>query len=281
MRYIIMNNAITFMEDELLKLAGVEEERKEWNHYTYNGVPVPRVSHILAQCTSNDYLIQWAANIGRRKYDMIREKALTVGTIVHELIDQYLTSKYIDKNSDYKLKYDWNLIDPMYKESVVNAFEGFTAWELSLNCKGYQIEDVYGLEIPIITPWYGGTIDGIIKIQGVWYIVDFKTSKQIDESYILQTAAYLYGIESGFLPGAPQIGGIGIIRVDKSKLSTFDDLFLNKHNPYQNDIILKAQECFRSYLAAYYRTINHIYNIQSFSKLYDSRTIFKENIEVK
>lgn len=272
MRYIIMNNAITFIEDELLKLAGVEEERKEWNHYTYNGAPVPRVSHILSQCTSNDYLIQWAANIGRRKYDAIREKALTVGTIVHELVDDYLTAKYTDKKP---FSVDYSLIDDDYKSAVYNAFENFKLWEARLNSFDIQIEEIYGFEIPIITPWYGGTIDAIFKINGIWYLIDFKTSKQIDESYILQTAAYLYGIDNGFLPGAPEIGGIGIIRMDKSNYGVISDLFLNKSNPYQNDIITKAQECFRSYLNAYYRTINHVYNVQSYSKLYNPKEIFE------
>ena len=270
-----MKNAITFMEDELLKLDGIDQERTEWNHYEYNGVPVPRVSYILKQCSDNDYLIQWAASVGRKRYDYIRDRALTIGTIVHEMVDQYLTSKYIDKNFDYKLEYDWHSIEKPYREGAWNAFNGFTSWEIRLNTFGYKIEEIYGFEIPIITPWYGGTIDAILKINGVWYLVDFKTSNQIDESYILQTAAYLYGIENGFLPGAPEIGGIGIIRMDKKRFDHYEDLFLNKSNPYQNDIILKAEECFRSYLAAYYRTINHVYNIQTYQQIYDPKTIFR------
>ena len=272
MRYITMNNAITFMEDELLKLAGIEEERKEWNHYKYNEIPVPRVSHILSQCSDNDYLIQWAANIGRRKYDTIREKALTVGTIVHEMVDEYLTTKYKDKKN-YVADYD--AVEPEYRSAVYNAFENFKLWETRLNSFGCQIDDIYGFEIPIITPWYGGTIDAIFKINGVWYLIDFKTSKQIDESYILQTAAYLYGIDNGFLPGTPEIGGIGIIRMDKTSYGVINDLFLNKSDAYQMDIILKAQECFKSYLTAYYRTINHVYNIQGYSRIYDPKEIFE------
>ena len=272
MRYITMNNAITFMEDELIKLAGIEEERKEWSHYKYNDIPVPRVSHILSQCSDNDYLIQWAANIGRRKYDAIREKALTVGTIVHEMVDEYLLIKYKDKRS-YVANYDE--VDPDYRTAVYNAFENFKLWETRLNSFGIQIDDIYGFEIPIITPWYGGTIDAIFKINGIWYLIDFKTSKQIDESYILQTAAYLYGIDNGFLPGAPEIGGIGIIRMDKTNYGVISDLFLNKSDAYQMDIILKAQECFKSYLNAYYRTINHVYNIQSYNRIYNPKEIFE------
>ena len=60
------------LKDDILELDGIEEIREEqWNHYCYekNSNGVPRVSHILAQCRSSEWLIQWAANIGRRKYD--------------------------------------------------------------------------------------------------------------------------------------------------------------------------------------------------------------------
>ena len=268
-----MNNAITFMEDEILKLNGIDEERKEWNCYKYNDTPVPRVSHILAQCTNNDYLIQWAANIGRRKYDWIREKALTVGTIVHEMVDDYLTAKYIN-HTTYTV--DYGNIEPEYRDSVYNAFENFKLWEKRLESFNAHIEEIFGFEIPIITPWYGGTIDAIFKINGVWYLIDFKTSKQIDTSYILQASAYLLGIDSGYLSGAPNIGGIGIIRMDKSRYGAIDDLFLNKSDINQNAIITDAEECFKSYLYAYYRSINHQYNIDNYSKTYNAKEIFEE-----
>ena len=63
------------LKDDILELDGIEEIREEqWNHYCYekNSNGVPRVSHILAQCRSSEWLIQWAANIGRRKYDYYR-----------------------------------------------------------------------------------------------------------------------------------------------------------------------------------------------------------------
>lgn len=242
-----------FLENDILELEGIDFTRdKVWDKYIYDGHGVPRVTKIIAQCQNSDYLIQWAANIGRRKYDYYREKALSVGTIVHESIDNYLIAKY-HNNTGYAVDYD-NIPDDQ-KSSVYNAYENFKVWERKLNSLGYYIEEVVGLEIPIVTPWFGGTIDAIFKINGLYYVIDFKTSKSISNEYIVQVCAYMWGINNGYA-NLPHIDGIGIIRVDKTKHDTFDDLFINEHTVEGFNIINKAQLAFGAYLESYYRTVN-------------------------
>jgi len=274
-----MDNAIMFMDDELLELDGISNERKDWLTYTYNGTPVPRVSHILSQCRDNEWLVNWAAVVGKSKVDYYREKACTIGSIAHEIIENYLITKYKPSLGTNAPVIEYADIDSEYRASVYNSVENFKLWEKRLNESfGCQIEDIFGFEVPIVTPWYGGTIDGIIKINGLWYIIDFKTSKEIDPSYILQTAAYLWGVSNGFLENAPDISGIGIIRVDKKAYGKIDDLFLNKFDPYQLSMLDNAMRCFGSYVNAYYRSKSIDYTVNKYHKEYEPIKVFLSTI---
>lgn len=226
--------------------------------YEYNGNPVPRVSNILDTAIGNKELIDWAASINKSSYEYIRDSALETGTITHEAIDDYLSGikdfyERIDKKS-FNTK-----ITGMAKQAVKN----FLHWESYINNFGYMIDEIIGLEIPIITPWYGGTTDAILRINGAVYLIDFKTSKQISFTYPLQASAYALGINSGYSDIKIKIDGIGIIRVDKYK-DAFDDYFLNYHIPNQADQLNQYTNAFISILNSYY----HINNTKVLNKDY-------------
>lgn len=260
-----MENII--LDEELLELEGIENIRSEWEKYNYNNNGVPRVTHILSQCEDKDGLVQWAANMGRRKYDYYRERAMNIGTIVHEIIDDYLL--YHINDPGFKIEYNnYYLFEPSYKESIDTAFNNFLIWKSNLENSGYYIEQVVGIEIPIVNPWFGGTIDAIFKINGKYYIIDFKTSKQISTSYLLQTSAYMWSINNGYSPNLPHIDGIGIIRVDKNKFNCLDDLFLNSSDIYQNNYIINFQNCFLSYVDSYYRSKSCDYIFENYYNQY-------------
>ena len=262
------------LEDDILDLDGIEEIRiDEWNHYSNNDHGVPRVSHILAQCRKSDWLIQWAANIGRRKYDYYRNKALDIGTISHEVIDNYLIDTYV-KHSITTFVADYDNIQQEYKESVYNCFENFKLWEKRLYNYGGKIDEIIGLEITVTCPWYGGTIDCIARINGAVYIIDFKTSKQITAEYLLQVAAYMWIINNGYAPGLPHIDGVGIVRMDKNKYGVIDDYFLNDFDPYHHDMIVSYQNCFMEYVNAFYRSINTEYVFDQYKKVYVPEKIY-------
>lgn len=261
-----------FLDNDILELEGIEEVRsQEWINYNHDEKGVPRVSHILAQCENQEGLIQWAANIGRRKYDYYREKALNIGTIVHENIDEYLMSKYV-YHTPFSI--DFNNIEDDYRKSVYNSFENFKLWEKRLEEYGCKIEEVVGLEIKVTCLWYGGTIDGIVKINGRYYIIDFKTSKKISMSYFLQASAYMWIVNNGYAPGLPHIDGIGIIRVDKSSYGTISDLFLNSFIPEQNDIIIAHQNCFMSYVNTFYRNKSTEYIFDNYQRIYNPKNTY-------
>lgn len=254
-----MDNII--LDEELLELEGIEKIREEWQKYSFEGKGIPRVTKILAQCENQEWLIQWAANVGRRKYDYYREKATTIGTIVHDIIDEYLCYHLNDPN--FKINYDkYVSFELDFKSQIDTAFGNFLLWKSNLENHGYYIEQVVGVEIPVSCPWFGGTIDAIFKINGKFYIIDFKTSKQISTSYLLQTTAYMWIINNAYASDLPHIDGVGIIRVDKTKVGCLDDLFLNSSDPYQYNCIINFQNCFMSYVDSYYRSnsCDYIFN---------------------
>ena len=249
------------LDEELLELEGIESYRKDWEVYSYNNTAVPRVSHILKQCEDQEGLIQWASNVGRKKYDYYRTRAMEIGTIVHGVIDDYLCNHLGDPN--YKIPYNnFYQFQIDYEIPIDTAFGNFLLWKSIVEEGGGKLEEVVGVEIPVTCPWFGGTIDAIFKINGHYYIIDFKSSKQISMSYLLQTSAYMWCVNNGYAPGLPHIDGIGIIRVDKNKTNCLDDLFLNMNNPVEANYITQYTNCFLSYVESYYRSksCNYIYD---------------------
>lgn len=241
------------------------------NYYEFNEVGVPRVSHILEACRDQSNLITWAAGIPEYLYNNIRNKALTVGTEVHHKIENYL--RYIFGQSDVEDIINLEDQKDSYQEEIDIAYGNFKNWVLNCKSKGINFEELVGLEIPVICPWYGGTIDCIMKINGCYYIIDFKTSKSISYSYLMQSAAYMWIINNGYTK-LPHIDGVGIIRVDKKNtFSGFEDLFLNVYNPYQNYMINQFQMTFCSYVDSYYRTLHTDNLISEYKSSYDIKNL--------
>ena len=260
---MIIDQLELILDNDLMELEGIDKARENiWLHYKdANDNPIPRVTHIIKQCTDQDYLIKWAARIGYNKYEMYREKALEVGTLAHYYIDLYLEAKYIKKDMSL-FKIDYDNMGMVYRSSVYNTIESFIAWEKNLNKMGYFIEEVIGIEVPVRCPWFGGTVDAILRINGAVYLIDFKTSKQISTDYLVQASAYMWMINTGYAPELPKIDGIGIIRVDKQTIK-FNDLFLNNYNTDGNWYIGRLMQTFLSYVESYYRTINveHMFGV--------------------
>lgn len=265
---MIIDQLELVLDNDLLELEGIDNARENiWLHYKdANDNPIPRVTHIIKQCTDQEYLIKWAARIGYNKYEMYREKALEVGTLVHFYIDLYLEAKYIKKDiSLFKINYDE--IGVAYRAAVHNGIESFIAWEKNLNQMGYFIEEVIGLEVPVRCPWFGGTVDAILRINGAVYLIDFKTSKQITTDYLIQAAAYMWMINNGYAPELPLIDGIGIIRVDKQSIR-FNDLFLNCWKLDARNFVTRLIQTFLSYVESYYRTINSNFMFDCYNKTF-------------
>lgn len=255
---LIENNDI----QDLLLLDTIDDDYREkyFNIYNFYGLGVPRVSEILKETINKEYLTIWAAKIGSQQMAIEKNRATTIGSRVHSMIEHYLTT-----GEDKDLSY---MTAPSLMKFIKTAYKNFKNWVSYIESLGYHIEEIIAIEKPIICPLYGGTIDCILRINGKVYIVDFKTSKQISYEYIIQTCAYMWAVNNGYAPDLPHIDGIGIIRIDKEN-SKFEDLFLNEYIPEQAQIINHYYNGFGSMLSSFYNNINMKLLFSNYKKSYN------------
>ncbi len=207
-------------------LPGVEESRKKFGTYTFEGMQVPRVSEILSTCFDKEHLIYWASRVGLG-YTSIKKESTTIGTYAHTQIENLVNNKMVSTDNIYVNK---------YRTAVETCLYNFSLFLSRINNMGVKINPLY-TEYEIVTPWYGGTIDCIANlefkddfIQSKNVIIDYKTSKTISPEYIMQTFAYLWAVNwlNQFrCAGLPHVDGIFIIRVDKNKENNFDYIYLD------------------------------------------------------
>lgn len=203
--------------------------RKLFRKYEFMGIPVPRVNEMLEACVGKPGLQYWAAGLGSTEaYNQAKRYALTCGSFLHEMIENYM--KY---QTDLVL----NIYIPEIKDQVNNAYTNFKNWYNSMISNGYILKPLY-TEKEITCPWYGGTIDCVLNITHKTknisdnIILDYKSSKKIDPDYILQTYAYMWSWNWNKMyidPSLPEMTGIGILRLDKETFK-FDSAFLTKKN---------------------------------------------------
>jgi len=246
--------------EDIFNLKNIDESFRSrvFGYYTFNGFPVPRVSDILAYCGNKDGIIKWAASLDTKEYYKIKNIALRVGSAAHKAIEDYILGLYPSKTC-LDILYDNEgkaLHGKAEISQAVNCFKNFLAWERNLNHYGMEIEKVLDSEVPLITPYYGGTFDLVLQINGSVYVVDLKSSKRISYEYCIQTAAYYWAIVNGYCESVPFVNGVGIVRIDKYKENSFGDLFFNTHIPYQNQALQYYINTFIAYLNAYYHGKN-------------------------
>ena len=203
---------------------------KHFNYYDYQNIGVPRVSNILDRCINKEFLINWAIKLGLKRYMFEKNKATTIGSRTHELIEEYLLKGTFSDRVMYKTP-------PSMKKNVNIAFDNFKYWLNNMINHGIFISDIICIEKVISCPYFGGTVDCICRINGKVYLIDFKTSKRISIEYLMQVCAYTWIINSGYMPNLPKIDGVGIIRVDKESRHKYEDLFLSFDIPFQAQII--------------------------------------------
>lgn len=244
--------------NDIYKLKNITNKQrdKRFTYYDYMGIPVPRVSNILDYCSDQSGIISWAASCGK-KYVNIRDDALTIGTMVHEAIEKYLKRELdIGELAD-------EFGNDRLSEQACTAFKNFVAWQRSLEFAGFYIEHIYAIEEVMTCPYFGGTCDAIVRINGADYVIDFKTSKYINTSYLIQLSVYYWLINNGYCKVINHVDGIGVIRVDKNTKNKYDDFFLNAHIPWQNESLNTYINTFGSYCNAYYHGINAMVEFNS------------------
>jgi hypothetical protein len=170
-------------------------------YYRRNGKYYPSVTYVLGYYPKGKFFENWLKQVGFSA-DYIVKKAAEEGTQVHELAEAYLNGEEL------------NFLDergrPQYNPDVWQMFLRFVEfWE---TFKPTLIET----EVHIFSDKLkvAGTCDLIVEINGELWLLDLKTSNQLQTVYELQTAVYGQCYEECF---GKKIDHYGILWLKSSK----------------------------------------------------------------
>jgi hypothetical protein len=170
-------------------------------YYRRNGKYYPSVTYVLGYYPKGKYFENWLKQVGFAS-DYIVKKAAEEGTQVHELCEAYLNGE--------ELKFLDDKGRPQYNPDVWQMFLRFVEfWE---EFKPTLIETEVHLFSDILK--VAGTCDLIVEINGEIWLLDLKTSNQLQLTYELQTAVYGQCYEECF---GKKINRYGILWLKSSK----------------------------------------------------------------
>jgi hypothetical protein len=170
-------------------------------YYRRNGKYYPSVTYVLGYYPKGKFFENWLKQVGFAS-DYIVKKAAEEGTQVHELCEAYLNGE--------ELKFLDDKGRPQHNPDVWQMFLRFVEfWELF---KPTLIETEVHLFSDILK--VAGTCDLIVEINGEIWLLDLKTSNQLQLTYELQTAVYGQCYEECF---GKKIDRYGILWLKSSK----------------------------------------------------------------
>lgn len=175
--------------------------------YQLDGKRVPRVTEVLSAMLHEDGLMNWANGLGwkRISYRAFMRDAADKGTYSHLAVEKYLRNGSLDLN-------ELGIPNERVMQTVQSCMDGFVDWWKKLHKKYKKIEIVF-LEETMIHPYFGGTCDCLLKLDGKYWLVDFKTSNHMNFNYALQLAAYRFLLKE--LKGI-EISGATVLRLSKT-----------------------------------------------------------------
>lgn len=198
--------------------------------YVYNNHDVPRATEIISKMIHEDGITQWANSLGFKHigYNKALGEAADYGTKAHKGIEYYLKNKTI----------------PLDTPQII--LDGFKLWWDKININ--NTISILGQEHKLVCEWYGGTYDLLMSVNGIPWLVDFKTSNHVTYKYFIQLAAYnriLRDIENIIL------GGVVILQLDKNK-PKYTEYVLDLSNEGQRNYFSICERTFMGLLYSYY-----------------------------
>jgi len=144
------------------------------------GEEVPSVTTVLSSTSDKSGIDEWKRRVGHEEAERILKESTTIGTNVHNALENYLQDKNWNINDDgsYISKTSISILN-CFIDNLIN-----------------DIDEVWGLEVGLILDGlYAGTADCIGKFDGQESLIDFKTAKKVKpkewiEDYFLQCSAY-------------------------------------------------------------------------------------------
>ena len=150
-------------------------------HYDIGEEKLPSVTTILQATQSEEkkrILAEWKQKVGDNKADYIRDTAAARGTVMHRIIEGYLTGEGHADLSD------------------MGQVAGLMAQKIFKDGLKGSMEEIWGSEITLYYPGlYAGATDLVGIYEGRESIIDFKQSnkpkrREWIEDYFMQLAAY-------------------------------------------------------------------------------------------
>jgi len=192
----------------------VDKSKSSRGRYNLDGKPLTGVTSIV-NMQAKGFLVNWAASEAYKECltlpkdkiaEILKSKqyahtkkgddAKGSGTLAHEYVETFI-KKYIETKGYIR--------EAIQDEGVKNSVERFYDWAESNKVDFLASEvSVYSREF-----WFAGTFDFICKIGEKTLLGDFKTSKQIDDTYFAQGAGYAIAVEEN----NPEIKFDGVIIV--------------------------------------------------------------------
>jgi hypothetical protein len=145
---------------------------------------VPSVTWITHHYPKGIGFMQWLASKGWDEAQAIKQAAGNKGSKVHEAISAVLRGEEVRIDSKF-MNRDAEREEELSLEEC-DAIKSFVDWRNEFK------PETIAFDVTVFSEKYGyaGTIDYICRIDGLVFIIDFKTSAQVWPEYELQVSAY-------------------------------------------------------------------------------------------
>ncbi|MCW8932150.1 MAG: PD-(D/E)XK nuclease family protein [Gammaproteobacteria bacterium] len=168
----------------------------------------------------------------KKAYCVKRDSAATSGTKCHKAIELYIAN-----DTGMTFEVEAMLGDD---DKARTGFEAFLEWESVNHVKWLETE----CKVTSVLYGYAGRFDAIAEVNGVRYLIDFKTSSGVYDEMSYQLCAYRQAYNEQLEEGQEPIEKLAILHLDKlTGEPTFKPIIKN---------VLRYTELFNTLVRAYY-----------------------------
>ena len=181
-------------------------------YYRRNGEFYPSVTYVLQAYPKGKHFEDWLKRHGYTA-DYVARKAAEEGTATHELIEEYFEG--------HEMKYLNDKGRPKYDPNIWKMFLKFVDfWETYKPTLVEAETHLFSEQLKV-----AGTVDLICEIDGERWVIDFKTSNNLQTTYDLQTAIYAKCYEECY---GKSVDRTGVLWLKSSKRGPKDGVMQGK-----------------------------------------------------
>lgn len=175
-------------------------------YYTSDGTQVPGVTTILGVIDKSRMLVPWANKLGLQGIESGKyvDETAVIGTLAHEMVQEDLGGPMWDR-----AKYSPDQVD-----QAENSFLKYLEW-----AKGRDMATRF-IEMQMVSEKhrFGGTVDWYGIMDGLFWLIDIKTSKALYPEHMYQVSAYRKLLEET----GNKVDRVGILRIGRSEDEGFE-----------------------------------------------------------